>query len=115
MFMALPLRGEATLFEQYEWIGRPHWASKVDSWGRLQHGLLNLEEKRGGIRRLDSDNSHFQTLIDNLGLIDIETPNGLFTWTNRRSGSQNGCMLPRPFLISETTHVGWDFPGGQYP
>jgi hypothetical protein len=41
-------------------------------------------------------------LIDQLKLIDIETRNGIFTWSNRRSGPQHvSCRLDR-FLISES-------------
>jgi hypothetical protein len=64
--------------------------------------ICNLDKKRGGIRRLDAESEHFQALIDKLGLIDLETQNGLYTWSNRRSGSQQvACRLDR-FLISNS-------------
>jgi hypothetical protein len=64
--------------------------------------ICNLDEKRGGTCRLEVESVHFQALIDKLGLIDLETQNGLYTWTNRRSGSQQvACLLDR-FLISDS-------------
>jgi hypothetical protein len=45
--------------------------------------ICNLEEKRGGVRRLEVECGNFQYLIDKLGLIDLETQNGLYTWSNR--------------------------------
>lgn len=41
--------------------------------------ILNLGEKRGGLRRLDSDSQAFQDLIDDKGFIDIPTKNGIHT------------------------------------
>jgi exonuclease III len=64
--------------------------------------IRSLEEKRGGSRRLDRESDDFNNLIDNLHLIDLDTSNGLHTWTNRRTGShQIACRLDR-FLVSET-------------
>jgi exonuclease III len=63
--------------------------------------IRSLEEKKGGSRRLDLDTIDFNTLIDDLNLIDLETSNGTHTWTNRRTGShQVACKLDR-FLLSE--------------
>jgi hypothetical protein len=47
--------------------------------------ILMLEEKKGGTKWLEPDNGKFKTLIDQLNLVDIETRNGTFTWSNRRS------------------------------
>jgi hypothetical protein len=64
--------------------------------------IRSLEEKRGGSRRLDRDSGDFNTLIDDLHLIDLDTNNGLHTWTNRRTSiHQIACKLDR-FLISES-------------
>jgi exonuclease III len=64
--------------------------------------IRSLEEKKGGSRRLDRDSSDFNSLIDDLHLIDLDTNNGLHTWTNRRTGiHQIACKLDR-FLISES-------------
>ena len=51
--------------------------------------ILTLEEKTGGIKRLEQDNGKFNALIDQLKLVDIENRNGTFTWSNRRSGTQH--------------------------
>ena len=48
--------------------------------------IRSLEEKQGGSRRLDRDSSNFNSLIDDLHLIDLEANNGIHTWTNRRTG-----------------------------
>ena len=50
--------------------------------------ILTLEEKRGGEKHLEPDNAKFQELIENLRLVDIESGNGTYTWTNKRSGHQ---------------------------
>jgi exonuclease III len=63
--------------------------------------ILTLEEKTGGIKRLEQDSGKFKALIDQLKLIDIENSNGTFTWSNRRSGNQHiACRLDR-FLATE--------------
>jgi exonuclease III len=64
--------------------------------------IRSLEEKRGGSRRLDRDSEDFNTLIDELQFIDLGMDNGLYTWTNRRTGiHQIACKLDR-FLTSES-------------
>jgi endonuclease/exonuclease/phosphatase family metal-dependent hydrolase len=73
----------------------------LDYRRRLQHHP-HTEEKRGGTQRLDQDSGKFRDLIYHLNLIDIETRNGTFTWSNKRFGSQQiSCTLDR-FLVSET-------------
>jgi exonuclease III len=63
--------------------------------------ILTLEEKSGGLKRLDQDSTKFIHLIDRLNLIDIETRNGSFTWTNKRAGVQHIANRLDHFLISE--------------
>ena len=63
--------------------------------------ILTLEEKTGGIKRLEQDSGKFKALIDQLKLVDIENSNGTFTWSNRRSSTQHiACRLDR-FLEAE--------------
>jgi mannosylglycoprotein endo-beta-mannosidase len=63
--------------------------------------IRNLEEKKGGSRRLERDSEIFNSLIDDLHLVDIETSNDIHTWSNRRTGThQIACKLDR-FLISK--------------
>jgi exonuclease III len=63
--------------------------------------ILTLEEKSGGLKCLDQDSNKFHHLIDSLNLIDIETRNGPFTWTNKRAGTQHIASRLDHFLISE--------------
>jgi len=64
--------------------------------------ICSLAERRGGSRRLDKDSSDSNALIDELHLIDLDTNNGLHTWTNRRNDiHQIACKLDR-FLILES-------------
>jgi exonuclease III len=64
--------------------------------------IRSLEEKKGGSICLDQDSSDFNSLIENLNLIDLEAINGNYTWTNRRIGSHKiACKLDH-FLISDS-------------
>jgi exonuclease III len=71
------------------------------------HPNSSLEREKKGIhqigsRRLDRESSDFNSLIDDLHLIDLEASNDIHTWTNRRTGiHQIACKLDR-FLISES-------------
>ena len=68
-------------------------------WG-LQHDQIT-NEKKGGTRTLSKDSIAFQTFIDNMKLVDIDSSNGLFTWNNKRGGeSQVTSKLDR-FMILE--------------
>jgi hypothetical protein len=93
-------RDKASFLHHLEWITN-HIGNQCWILGGDFNMIHDLEEKRGGTRRLDSDNIHFQGIIDTLGLIDMETINGPFTWSNRRSGAQQvSCHLDK-FLIFE--------------
>lgn len=41
-----------------------------------------LEEKRGGLRRMDTAMEQFGDMIREQGLVDIQTINGNHTWNN---------------------------------
>ena len=41
--------------------------------------IHNLDEKKGGSRCLDQESNNFNSLIDNINLIDLETINGVHT------------------------------------
>ena len=63
--------------------------------------IKSLSEKKGGSRTLNKDVLAFQTFIDNVKLVDMETKNGCFTWNNKRGGeSQVASKLDR-FIVSE--------------
>jgi len=69
--------------------------------------ILTLEEKTGGIKRLEQENGKFKALIDHLKLVDIENSNGIFTWSNRRSGNQHiACRLDHFLVIEEIMESG---------
>jgi len=79
--------GQAYLPTKYG-MGQNHqWRMNMDTTWRLQHDLQS-QRKRGWIRRLDGESGHLQSLIDKICLINLETHNGLFTWSNQHSGSQ---------------------------
>ena len=63
--------------------------------------ILTLEEKSGGLKRLDQDSTKFIHLIYRLNLINIETINGSFKWTKKREGVQHIANILDCFLISE--------------
>jgi hypothetical protein len=63
---------------------------------------LMLEEKTEGTKRLDQDSGKFISLIDQLKIIDIETKNGFFTWSNWRSRPKHVARRLDCFLISES-------------
>lgn len=50
------------------------------------NAILNLSEKKGGIRREPQSLKDFREWVAHNNLIDIETSNGVYTWYNRRSG-----------------------------
>lgn len=61
-----------------------------------------MEEKKGGLHRLDQEHLAFKDFIQDHHLIDLETSNGTFTWNNRRGGSQQVACKLDIFLISES-------------
>jgi Rad3-related DNA helicase len=64
--------------------------------------IHNLDEEKGGTRHLEQESSKFQNLIDNIDLINLETPNGTFTWTNGRSGIHQIAYRLHRFLVSDS-------------
>jgi len=61
-------------------LNMPNWVLGGDF-----NMILTLEEKTGRTKRLEQDSGKFKSLIDQLNLVDIETRNGIFTWSNRHS------------------------------
>ena len=45
--------------------------------------ITNINEKKGGLCRLEKDSLSFKQYIEDLHLIDLETKKGLFTWNNK--------------------------------
>ena len=50
--------------------------------------VISLEEKRGGLAKLDQLSNLFRDMISSLFLIDVKPNNGVFTWNNRRCGDK---------------------------
>ena len=50
--------------------------------------ITNLEGKRGEIARLGPSSSMLRDNIGSLNLIDVKPRSGIFTWNNRRSGTE---------------------------
>ena len=91
--------------QKLNFIKHLNWLhNKVPSQNWIIGGDFNiissLNEKKGGIRRLDRDSASLQTLIWELKLADIQTTNGLFTWNNRRGGEVQVAFRLDHFLTS---------------
>ena len=63
--------------------------------------ILNLDEKKGGIRREDPEMELFRYLLMDLYLVDIPTMNGKYTWNNRRGERHQIASHLDHFLASE--------------
>jgi len=63
--------------------------------------IMGLEEKNGGNHSLGNDIMLFNHTIGLLNLIDVETDNGSFTWSNRCLGAQHVSSRLDRFLIFE--------------
>lgn len=71
------------LDEIYQHHGANHWILGGDF-----NMITTLEEKKGGLRRLDKDAEAFNTFIATSKLIDVPTVNGLYTWNNKQGGNR---------------------------
>ena len=63
--------------------------------------IRSLEEKKGGIRKMDHFMDKFNELIEDLRLVDIQTINGICTWNNSRGGKNQIASRLDRFLVSE--------------
>eukprot|EP00253_Pinus_taeda_P013830 PITA_13830 len=63
--------------------------------------IRSLEEKKGGIRKMDHFMDKFNELIEDLRLVDIQTINWICTWNNRRGGKNQIASRLDRFLVSE--------------
>jgi len=71
--------------------------------------ITTLEEKQGGRSRLESDSNNFKEFIQSNQLMDIQTSNGVYTWTNKWRGTQHIASRLDRFLISNNAiHLGGD-------
>jgi hypothetical protein len=93
--------GDKGAFLQHlEWISN-HIISQIWILGGDLNMIAGPEKKKGGTRTLGNDNEHFNQIIVLLNLIDVETNNGPFTWSNRHSWAQHVSNRLDHFLISE--------------
>lgn len=76
--------------------------STLDHRRGLQYDS-KLEEKKGGRVKLDNESKGFKEFIQNNWLIDLPFNNGLYTWNNKRSGSQQITSRLDIFLISNNS------------
>jgi len=75
-----------------------------------------LEEKSGDREKLEGDSIGFRNYIQNNHLMDIHTSNGVYTWSNKCSGSQRIASRLDRFLISDNAiHLGGDFHASIVP
>eukprot|EP00253_Pinus_taeda_P023386 PITA_23386 len=66
--------------------------------------------------KLEDDNIGFKDFIQSNQLIDIQTSNGTYTWTNKRRGIHNIASRLDRFLISDNViHLGGDFHASILP
>ena len=63
--------------------------------------IHSLEEKKGGIRTLSRLSTSFNMLIEDFNLVDVQTPNGIYTWQNKRSGMRHIASHLDRFLVQK--------------
>ena len=64
--------------------------------------IIDLEEKKGGRRRLDGESVLFKESIEEMGMVDIISREEIYTWNNRRGGERHIASLLDRFLIFES-------------
>jgi len=76
----------------------PHWRSSERCillcprfWGDFNM-IRSLTERKGGTRILGRESIAFENFINDMRLVDIETINGTFTWSNKRGGGFSCCL-----------------------
>ena len=47
--------------------------------------VQNLDEKKGGIRKLNPISEYFNEFLANLELVNVIMTNGTFTWNNKKN------------------------------
>lgn len=79
-------------------------APLLESWPWIIEGDFNiitsLPEKSECLNHLDQDSKRFKDSINNLGLVDWETSNGTFTWSNHPAGQHHVASYLDRFLLS---------------
>lgn len=71
--------------------------------------ITQLEEKMGGRRKLDKESNEFKAYIQYNNLMDPPFDNGIFTWNNKKEGTQQiASRLDRFQLSHNFFHLGGD-------
>lgn len=71
--------------------------------------IRSLSKNKGGTRSLGIDFVAFRNFINDMRLVDTETSNGLFTWSNKRGGrSQVASKLDRFITLEYLILTGLD-------
>jgi hypothetical protein len=55
--------------------------------------ITSMEDKKGGVCKMDSENLAFKEIIDQFQLIDVPSKGGWYTWSNRRGGSNHVAVV----------------------
>lgn len=79
------------------WVDKRHWILGGDF-----NLITNLQEKKGGTRKMDAHSIRFNSIIHTLKLVDVRTDNGIYTWNNKRIGTQAVASQPDQFLLFES-------------
>jgi len=78
--------------------------------------ITALGEKSRGRSTLEGDSIDFKDFIHRNQLMDLQTSNGVYTWTNKRRGPQHIASRLDRFLISDNfIHLGGDFHNSIMP
>lgn len=72
--------------------------------------IARKEENQGGRSRKNNEGNLLKDFIQTNWLVDVPSSNGIFTWSNKREGSQQIASRLDRFLISDNaTHLGGEF------
>ena len=82
-------------------VGQGHWILGGDF-----NIIRSLEEEKGGIRTLSRVSTTFNKVIEDVHLVDVQTPNGFYTWQNKRLGPRHIASRLDRFLVSESILTG---------
>lgn len=66
--------------------------------------ITTLEEKSGGLKRIDLDMEMFRDMISEQRMVYIQTINHTHTWNNRRGWTNQIASRLDRFLISKQNH-----------
>ena len=74
-----------------------HWVVEGDFYL-----IASLEEKKGGIHRLEEECETFRETIEHLNLMDIILGEGWFTWNKKITGDRHIASRLDSFLVYES-------------